>query len=228
MGMLVLQREVRLSLRIRQHVNPLARKFQQPVPLPDWSSIYANPALPLHLDIGCARGRFLLAMAQQYPDWNYLGLEIRQSLVDEANQCRDHLGLGNLYYLFCNVNVSVGELLQSLPAGCLHRVSIQFPDPWFKKKHHKRRVLQPQLVTQLAQALPAGAEVIVQSDVEAIEQEMCDRLAVQGAFRRTSPDWLPANPLPLATEREISVQRRGLNVYRAVFVRQADSECQSD
>lgn len=217
-----------MSLRIRQHVNPLARKFQQRVPLPDWSAVYANPKLPFHLDIGCARGRFLLEMAQQYPDWNYLGLEIREALVDEANQCCHRLNLTNLYYVFCNANISLEAVLHSLPPGCLRRVSIQFPDPWFKKKHHKRRVVQSQLVMQLAQSLPPESEVILQSDVEAVEQEMCDRLAEHSAFQRTSPDWLPANPLPLPTEREISVMRRGLSVYRAVFVRKAESGSRTD
>lgn len=210
-----------MTIRVRQHVNPLARKFQQAVPLPDWSEVYAHLDRPLHLDIGCARGRFLLEMAQQQPAWNYLGLEIRQVLVDEANENRNQLGLTNLHYVFCNANISLNDVFNALPAGCLKRVSIQFPDPWFKKKHHKRRLVQRQLVAQLAQALPAAAEVIVQSDVELLEKEMCDRFAAHPAFTRSSTDWLTENPLPVATEREISVQRRGLSVYRAVFIRQA-------
>jgi tRNA (guanine-N7-)-methyltransferase len=210
-----------LTIRVRQHVNPLARKFQQAVPLPDWSEVYADLDRPLHLDIGCARGRFLLEMAQRQPAWNYLGLEIRQVLVTEANADRRQLGLTNLHYVFCNANISLGDVLRALPVGCLKRVSIQFPDPWFKQKHHKRRLVQPQLVAQLAEALPSGGEVIVQSDVELLEQEMCDRFAAHPAFTRHSANWLTENPLPVATEREISVQRRGLAVYRAVFIRQA-------
>ena len=51
-------------VRVRQHVNPLASKFQTPTASPDWESIYTQPNLPLHLDIGCAKGRFVLKMAQ--------------------------------------------------------------------------------------------------------------------------------------------------------------------
>ena len=50
---------------VRQHVNPLSRFFQQARPLPPADALFSQPELPLHLDIGCARGRFLLAMAQR-------------------------------------------------------------------------------------------------------------------------------------------------------------------
>ena len=132
-------------LRVREHVNPLSSKYQTPPSIPDWGTLYAQPDLPLHLDIGCARGRFVLQLAQIEPRWNYLGLEIRGPLVDQANQWRTEQGSQNLHYLSCNANNTLRPLLQSLPSGWLQRVTIQFPDPWFKKRHHKRRVVQPEL-----------------------------------------------------------------------------------
>lgn len=60
-------------VRVRQHVNPLSLKYQTPPAVPLWEQVYANLSQPLHLDIGCARGQFLLAMAQQQPDWNFWG-----------------------------------------------------------------------------------------------------------------------------------------------------------
>lgn len=74
-------------VRVRQHVNPLSKKYQTPVSPPDWTQVYAQATQPLHLDIGCARGEFLLRMATLQPDWNFLGLEIRESLVEQANAC---------------------------------------------------------------------------------------------------------------------------------------------
>ncbi|MEY3328079.1 MAG: hypothetical protein RLZZ115_960 [Cyanobacteriota bacterium] len=133
-------------VRVRQHVNPLSQKYLIPVIPPDWSKIYTNSNQPIHLDIGCARGQFLWEFAQLEPRWNYLGLEIRESLVEEANIIRDQLELTNLHYLFCNANTSIQPILASLPTGLLKRVSIQFPDPWFKKRHQKRRVVQPELI----------------------------------------------------------------------------------
>ena len=208
-------------VRVRQHVNPLSRKYQQPVSLPDWTKIYDNPQQPLHLDIGCARGRFLYELAPQQPDWNFLGLEIRQSLVDEANQWRDRDNLSNLHYLYGNINVMSEALFQSLPQGCLKRISIQFPDPWFKKRHHKRRVVQPELVEDLARFLAPDGEIFLQSDVEEVAREMCDRLSEHPAFTATTEDWLPENPLPVPTEREIATHNKGEPVYRRLFRRQS-------
>ncbi len=208
-------------VRVRQHVNPLSRKYQQPVSLPDWTKIYDNPQQPLHLDIGCARGRFLYELAPQQPDWNFLGLEIRQSLVEEANQWRDRDNLSNLHYLYGNINVMSETLFQSLPQGCLKRISIQFPDPWFKKRHHKRRVVQPELVEDLARFLAPDGEIFLQSDVEEVAREMCDRLSEHPAFTATTEDWLPENPLPVPTEREIATHNKGEPVYRRLFRRQS-------
>jgi tRNA (guanine-N7-)-methyltransferase len=208
-----------LSLvRVRQHVNPLSEKYQQPAEPPDWAQVYDRPQ-PLHLDIGCARGSFLLEMAQQITDWNFLGLEIRETLVNQANQLRAELGLGNLHYLFCNANTSLHPLLQSLPPGILHQASIQFPDPWFKKRHQKRRVVQAEVVEQLAEFLVPGGRVLLQSDVEEVAIDMCDRFQAHPGFTRTDSQWLPINPLPVATERELFTLDKGEPVYRAVFIK---------
>ena len=206
------------KIRVRQHVNPLGQKYQTPANPVDWEKVYAQFNQPLHLDIGCARGQFLLNMAQIEPNWNFLGLEIREPLVVEANKLRDELGLTNLYYLFSNVNNSLRSLLSSVPPGTLQRVTIQFPDPWFKTRHAKRRVVQPELVEELANYLAVGGEVFLQSDMKFIAVEMCDRFAAHPAFQRFGiEEWLTENPLPVPTERETYTQKKGEPVYRALF-----------
>jgi tRNA (guanine-N7-)-methyltransferase len=203
---------------VRQHVNPLSKKYQTPVSPPNWTDVYAQPTQPLHLDIGCARGEFLLNMAQLQPDWNFLGLEIRQPLVEQANAKVSELGLSNLHYLFCNVNNSLAPLLDAFAPGTLQRVTIQFPDPWFKKRQAKRRLVQPELVDTLATYLTAGGIVFLQSDVEAVAKEMCDRFDSHPAFQRQGKDtWLSTNPLPVSTEREIYTLSGGEPVYRALY-----------
>jgi tRNA (guanine-N7-)-methyltransferase len=206
-------------VRVRQHVNPLSQKYQQPVAPPDWSQVFSNPRRSLHLDIGCGRGVFLLKMAQVEPEWNFLGLEIREPLVEQALRWRDAEALGNLHYIFCNASNSLEPLLRSLPPGTLQRVSIQFPDPWFKKRHQKRRVVQPSMVNTLANYMPPGGVVFLQSDVEAVAVEMCDRFQEHPAFQRQSAAWLPDNPLPVSTEREASTLSRNEPVFRALFTR---------
>lgn len=210
---------------VRQHVNPLSRFYQLPRPLPPLEELFTEPQRPLHIDIGCARGRFLLALAQQQPDWNHLGLEIRRPLVDAAEAERQELELHNLHILFANANVSLPAWLAALPAGRLARVTIQFPDPWFKKKHHKRRVLQAELLDALAGALAPGTELFAQSDVLEVIEPMVELVDADSRFQRPAGDptpWLTANPLPLPTERERYVLEQGLPVYRVRWQRSPD------
>ena len=206
-------------VRVRQHVNPLGIKYQTPINPIDWGKIYLDRNKPLLLDIGCARGQFLIEMAQLEPNWNFLGLEIREPLVEAANKIRSELGLTNLHYLFCNANNSLKPLLSSLPKGILQRVTIQFPDPWFKHRHAKRRVAQPQLVAELADYLAPGGTVFLQSDVKFVAVEMCERFDENSAFHRESKEWLAENPLKVATERELFTLEKKEPVYRAVFTR---------
>ena len=207
-------------VRVRQHVNPLSIAYQTPVSQPDWHQIYQNLEKPLHLDIGCGWGRFLQEIAQQEPDWNYLGLEIREPLVDLALKTRDELGLQNLHYIFCNANNSLQPLLSSLPAGVLQRVSIQFPDPWFKKRHQKRRVVKPELVMELAEYLVKDGIVFLQSDVEPVAAQMRSMFAANHHFRQVhETEWLGENIFPVPTEREMATLEAGKPVYRAMFVK---------
>ena len=107
--------------------------------------------------------------------------------------------------------------MSSLPKGILQQVTIQFPDPWFKNRHAKRRVAQPELVSELADYLAPGGTVFLQSDVKFVALEMCDRFSENSAFHRKNQDWLAENPLPVATERELFTLDKGEPVYRAVF-----------
>ncbi|MFB6274878.1 MAG: tRNA (guanosine(46)-N7)-methyltransferase TrmB [Halothece sp.] len=215
-------------VRVRQHVNPLSKRYQTPLTPPSWETIYSDLTRPFFLDIGSARGRFLLEMAKIKPEYNFLGVEIREPLVEEANAKRDELGLTNLHYLFCHVNNSLGILLDSLPANSLNYVTIQFPDPWFKKRHAKRRIVQPELVNTLADYLNPHHDhvdfqgsVFLQSDVALISEEMASQFDAHPAFVREQPPWLPENPLPVTTEREVTSLNENKPVYRTLFHKKA-------
>lgn len=212
-----------VKVRVRQHVNPLSSKYQKSVSIPNFSDIYADMKKPLHLDIGCARGRFLWQMAQIEPEWNFLGLEIREPLVIEANSWRDEQGLNNLHYLFCNVNIALGKIFESLPTGILKRVSILFPDPWFKRRHQSRRVVQPQLVQELANYLIIGGQIFLYSDVEEVAKEMCDHFLVHNSFYGSYNDWLHKNILPVLSEREKATLGKNKSVYRALFIKSEET-----
>ncbi|MDA0266436.1 MAG: tRNA (guanosine(46)-N7)-methyltransferase TrmB [Cyanobacteria bacterium] len=208
-----------MAVRVRHHVNPLSNKYQGTVEPPPWPQTYARPHQPLHLDIGSAKGYFLETMAGQCPDWNFLGVEIRQPLVEDCLKRRDHNQQENLHFIFCNANTALKDVLNSLPDGQLQRASIQFPDPWFKKRHQKRRVVQSELVALLAETLPQGGEVVLQSDVLDVAEAMVDCFGEDPRFYRTSDRWLPESPFPAQTEREELTLGNGLPVYRAIFQR---------
>ena len=207
---------------VRQHVNPLSRFYQLPRLLPAPEVLFAEPERPLHLDLGSARGRFLLALAPLQPQRNHLGVEIRRPLVAAAEADRSAMGLTNLAFLFANANISLPAWLEALPPGRLALVSLQFPDPWFKRKHHKRRVLQPALLRALALALAPGRQLFLQSDVAELIEPMLALVDASGCFSRPEPQgspWLPHNPLALPTERERHVLAQGLPVWRVLFSR---------
>jgi len=206
-------------VRVHQHVNPLAPYFQELAPPVNFAGIFADPRRPLHLDIGCARGRFLLKMAQLAPDRNFLGLEIREPLVEEANRIKTENNLTNLHYEFCNATISLGNVLKELEPGILQMVTIQFPDPWFKKRHFKRRMVKVGLVNDIAAHLSPGGEVFIQTDVAEVEEEICGFFAENPAFKSPENNTPATNPFPLKTEREGAVEEKGNPVYRALFVK---------
>lgn len=201
-------------IRVHQHVNPLAPYFRfTPTPL-EINEIFANPQLPLLIDIGCARGRFLLQMAEIHPDWNFLGIEIREPLVTEANRLKDEQNLTNLHYEFCNAMIALDKLLEKLSSNLLQQVTIQFPDPWFKKKHAKRRMVNQELVETVVRHLAESGKIFVQTDIEFLAEEMFELFRNNNHLQEIGSS---ENPYPVKTEREKSVEDRELPVYRRVF-----------
>ena len=201
-------------VRVHQHVNPLAPYYRQSPEPVEINEIFARPALPLLLDIGCARGRFILRMARVEPEWNFLGVEIREPLVDEANRIAAEEELTNLHYSFCNAMLWLEKLLADIPDGVLQTVTIQFPDPWFKKKHAKRRMVNRELVDTVVDKLALGGRIFVQTDIEFLAEEM---FALFRSDENLDETEITENPFPVKTEREKAVEDKNLPVYRAMF-----------
>lgn len=204
-------------VRVHQHVNPLSPYYRQsPEPI-DIAAVFADPKRPLLLDIGCARGRFLLRMAEAERTWNYLGVEIREPLVGEANRLAAEADLTNLHYAFCNAMLWLDKLLEGIPPGLLQAVTIQFPDPWFKKRHAKRRMVNQEMVDTIAKHLAPNGRVFVQTDIEFLADEMFALFRADERFEEMPP---VANPFPVKTEREKAVEDKELPVYRSLWERE--------
>ncbi|KAK2427842.1 tRNA (guanine-N(7)-)-methyltransferase [Trifolium repens] len=118
------------------------------------------------------------------------------------------------------------SLVESYP-GPLQLVSILCPDPHFKKKHHKRRVMQKPLVGAIVDYLSPGGQVFVQSDVLEVALDMKDQLDEVDALSHIdalNPDilcdsegWLLSNPMGIRTEREIHAEFEGAKIYRRLY-----------
>ncbi|KAI5011059.1 hypothetical protein ZWY2020_013196 [Hordeum vulgare] len=215
-------------LRIRQHVNPLSALFVEPTEPPEWTEVFEDPLLPLMVDIGCGSGRFLVWLAKNSGEKrNYLGLEIRQKLVERTQFWVTELGLRNVYFMFANATVSFEQIVSSYP-GPLSLVSILCPDPHFKKRHHKRRVLQTPLVDSITKNLCLGGRVFVQSDVLDVATDMRERFdgysdvfehadRVDKDLQCDNEGWLLDNPMGIRTEREIHAELEGATIYRRMY-----------
>ncbi|KAF7825931.1 tRNA (guanine-N(7)-)-methyltransferase [Senna tora] len=201
-----------------------------PAQAPDWNQVFGDPTLPLTVDIGCGSGRLLLWLAKQNPDVrNYLGLEIRQKLVKRAEVWAKDLSLNNIHFLFANATISFKQLVTSYP-GPLMFVSILCPDPHFKKRHHKRRVLQKPLVDAIIDTLMPDGQVLIQSDVLEVALDMRNQFdevealkhmdAVNPTLLCDSEGWLLSNPMGIRTEREIHAELEGSRIYRRMYLKQ--------
>jgi tRNA (guanine-N7-)-methyltransferase len=145
-------------VRIRQHVNPLKSDFFG-IPL----EALALPAgAPVEVELGSAEAWFLMDRASEEPAGHYVGVEIRRELAWEANAESARRGLANVQCVFANMTVDLPRLFA--PAS-VRRFHLNFPDPWFKKCQHKRRVMSPQLVRDLATLLAPDGEVHVATDI---------------------------------------------------------------
>lgn len=216
--------------RFRQHVNPLASHYRKQTILPEnWAKLYfIDPTKPLHVDIGCGKGGFLIKYAQslaekddQQEDYNHLGLEIRPNVAEFAKDRVGAYGVeGRVGFIGCNANVDLDRILKEYP-GPLQLVTIQYPDPHFKAQHAKRRVVTSELVAWIAKHLIQDGKVFLQSDIQTVLDDMRSRFEDCPEYFEDcrAGEYIQENPLGVPTEREVSVLEKGLPVYRSLFRR---------
>eukprot|EP01024_Parvocaulis_polyphysoides_P022929 TRINITY_DN2121_c0_g5_i1.p1 TRINITY_DN2121_c0_g5~~TRINITY_DN2121_c0_g5_i1.p1 ORF type:complete len:335 (-),score=35.98 TRINITY_DN2121_c0_g5_i1:204-1058(-) len=166
-------------LRVRQHVNPLKIELQGPVSAIPWNEVYDDPTRELWIDIGSGYGRFLMLLNRREEaaktQRNYLGLEIRKPVVDRANKWAALVGAqGKVWFELVNATKSLKDIVKDYP-GKISTISIQFPDPHVKRRHHKRRIVQPELTYQIAEILPENGSLFLQTDVLEVAIDMRDQ-----------------------------------------------------
>jgi tRNA (guanine-N7-)-methyltransferase len=176
----------------------------------------------LTLEIGFGNGASLAAMAAAEPDRDFIGIEVHRPGVGQLLKALEAGGLENVR-VFCDDAVDV--LNRCIDDRCLERVLLLFPDPWPKKKHHKRRIVQPAFVALLARKLKAGGLLHMATDWQPYAEHMQAVVAASPAFRdcretRRDPACLPARP---ATRFEQRGRRLGHAVTDLLYLRRRDA-----
>jgi len=171
---------------------------------------------PLELEIGFGRGVFLIERTQAAPDARLLGIEIKRKWAYLVEQRLLRLALPN-------VRVFGGDardiLLRLSPDASFERVFMHFPDPWWKKRHAKRRLRGSEMLDSLARLLRPGGEFFVQTDVEERAEVFVADLRAHHAFDVPEHCYLQENPYGARSNREKRAIEDGLPVYRILATR---------
>jgi len=206
---------------MRQHVNPLSKYFQEIDSIPNIDQIFKNSALPTHLDIGCASGDFLFQLAESNKNWNYLGVEIREKLIIKAKHKLKEKDIHNLYFIFGNADNLLKDWIVQYPHSMLRSASINFPDPWFKKKHHKRRIIQTEFLNRLSLIMSNKSLLFLKSDVAELYQYMNSVISKSLTFEKVKNKNLnyleTFNPSKIKTEREKYAISKQLAIYATIY-----------
>lgn len=199
--------------RHRIHGNPFSVRGE--IERPDWPEVFGREA-PFAVDIGFGRGQFVIGLAEKHPEWNVVGLEIRDHLVDRMLEEAGEHGLTNVFGLVANANLHFDTLF---PAKSVAFVSVNFPDPWFKKRHHKRRVVRPEFLDVVAGCMSSGGEFHAKSDYEPVAMEMLNHLNEHPRFENLveSGGLADGSTTGISTEREEHHGKRGQPIFHMHF-----------
>ena len=208
---------------MRQHVNPLSSNFDEIEIIPSLTEIFNNSELNLHLDIGCAAGEFLFDLALVNNNWNYLGIEIRERLVKKAKLKVVEREIKNLYFVFGNANKILNDTQGKFILKNLKSISFYFPDPWFKKRHNKRRVIQKDLINILSNSLQKGSLIFIKTDVKHLFEYMDCMIASNLNFKKIDKKNFDHsesfNTNQVKTNREKYVIVHQLDIFESTYIK---------
>jgi tRNA (guanine-N7-)-methyltransferase len=178
----------------------------------DWRELFGNDH-PVELDLGAGDGGFALAYARQHPESNLLAVERLLGRVRKIEKRAARAGLDNLRVLRLEFGYTVRYLLPPESVSLAH---ILFPDPWPKRRHWPRRLIQPDFARDLALALKPGGELRFTTDhahyFETAQQALRDANVLKPA-----PEWdWAADP---KTDFQLTFDAEGRATYRARWVK---------
>jgi tRNA (guanine-N7-)-methyltransferase len=212
-----------MGRRAVRPVNPaldLSRHFKTVEELPqpwDPSKLFAAD-LPLEVEVGSGKGLFVQNAAIAHPEQNFLGIEVAHKYARFSAARLARRDLPNAVMVHGDALRLFRELL---PDASLAAVHVYFPDPWWKARHRKRRVLTPEFLRDVARSLRPGGEFHFWTDVEEYFQSTLELLREIPAL--ASPQPVPERPaehdLDYLTHFERRKRQAGLPIYRSLFQR---------
>jgi tRNA (guanine-N7-)-methyltransferase len=177
----------------------------------DMDAVFGRSA-PRVLEVGFGMGDSLISMAQAAPETDFIGIEVHPPGVGRLINSAGQLGLTNL---------RVYLLQDCIADQSLDRFQLFFPDPWHKKKHHKRRIVQPEFVQLVRPKLKIGGVLHMATDWEEYAEVMMEVLCAAEGFDNTAPQYCFAERPAYRpkTKFEARGESRGHGVWDVVFRR---------
>ena len=174
---------------------------------------------PIELEIGTGKGTFLLARAASRPDLNFIGIEWARAYCHYAADRVRRAGLANVRMLRADAGVFVKDCL---PDRSIWRLHVYFPDPWPKRKHHRRRLIQPAFVAEARRVLRIGGQLLVVTDHMGYFQHIRRVLgAAEGFVRTPMPKMAGESGELVGTNFERKYIAQGRPFYSAALMRYA-------
>jgi tRNA (guanine-N7-)-methyltransferase len=144
----------------------------------DLDALFERKA-PTVLAMGFGNGESLVQQAGEHPDWNFLGIEVHEPGVGHCLLKAAQAGVTNLKLIMAD---AVEVLTDAIPRDSLTRINLYFPDPWPKKRHHKRRIIQPPFLEKLHTALRAGGTLHIATDWANYAEHIDEAISASGLF----------------------------------------------
>ena len=210
------KRESRMSRRQRTAIDLLFPLYglqltRQPL---DFTKLF-DRAAPTILEIGFGMGNTLALMAQQNPGTNYIGIEVHRPGVGSLLATLQEYDIENVR-VFCHDAIEVLE--QSVPDESLDGIQIFFPDPWPKKRHHKRRLIQSSFINLLSEKLKTEATLHIATDWENYAQWIDDILADKPRFLKLPKDTPHQRPTTKYEQRGLGL---GHGVWDLIYIKES-------
>lgn len=162
---------------------------------------------PLDIEIGFGKGQFVLQKSIMYKDVNFLGFEVKKKFANEVIKKIEKEGLENIYAEGSYANVSIDE---KVPEGRVRYFYVNFPDPWWKKRHFKRRILKKEYLEIFYKKLKLDGIIHIRTDVQDYVNFVRETFSEFDCFQEVEPDLAQDG---IRSNREAMCLREELPIY---------------